>query len=184
MLNKLGLSTFCNKNKHFVFRTKMAFNVVLQLTWNKWVQSVEAEQTISDVFFLTLQHTQPSVRTTRKNASAHVCVMEHIEKGERKKNKLLSNAALNKRSSSCSELSASCWGSGGSGLVGGRGQVVQKMNTVSFFFRVRPDPLELIVPSQSFAEVGHLAADKQVVLFQNFLFGQMAVLMGDTQRTL
>lgn len=58
----------------------------------------------------------------------------------------------------------------------GRGQVVQKMNTVSFY---RAELLELVVPIQSFAEVGHLAADKQVVLIQNFRFGQAAVLVRD-----
>lgn len=45
-----------------------------------------------------------------------------------------------------------------------------------------PKPLEFVVPSQSFAEVGHLAADKQVVLLQNLRLGQAAVLGGGGRR--
>lgn len=114
---------------------------------------------------------------------ARVCVRWNTFKKD-KKNKLLSDA-LNKTWSPCSEHSTSCWGEGkggrwewGGGVwgVGGRGQVVQKMNSV---FLAARNPLELVVPSQSFAEVGHLAADKQVVLVQDFRFGQTAVLMGD-----
>lgn len=71
-------------------------------------------------------------------------------------------------------------GSGGSAAVGGEVRWYKKMNTVSFLggWGGWPESLELVVPSQSFAEVGHLAADKQVVLVQNFRFGQLAVLKG------
>lgn len=83
--------------------------------------------------------------------------------------------ALSKRPSSCSEHSASCSGRGWGGGRGGEVRWYKRWTQCLW----RPEPLEFVVPRQSFAEVGRLAADKQVVLFHNFFLGQAFVLAGD-----
>lgn len=50
------------------------------------------------------------------------------------------------------------------------------MNTVSLGSRGR---LKLVVLTQSFSEVGHLAAHKQVVLVHDLFFGQTVILKGE-----
>lgn len=49
------------------------------------------------------------------------------------------------------------------------------MNTVSLEWR---GCLKLVVPTQRFSKVGHLAAHKQVVLVHDLLFGQTVILKG------
>lgn len=163
---------FVTKETFFFFLNYIGNNTVLQLTWNKWVQSVEAEQMFGDDFPHSYTHNQASGRhwPSMNWRPASVRVGTH---SKRKKNKLLSDA-WSKRPSSCSEHSASCSGTGGG--VGRREVRWYKRWTQCLW---RPEALEFVVPSQSFAEVGHLAADKQVLLVQNFFLGQAAVLAGD-----
>lgn len=51
--------------------------------------------------------------------------------------------------------------------------MVQKMNTVSLGLC---GCLKLVVSTQSFSKVGHLAAHKQVVLVHDLFFGQTVIL--------
>lgn len=101
-------------------KKKIGNNTVLQLTWNKWVQSVEAEQMFGDDFPHSYTHNQASGRhwpsMNWRPASVRVRDGTH---SKRKKNKLLSDA-WSKRPSSCSEHSASCSGAVGGESGGGR----------------------------------------------------------------